>query len=169
MAGMNREEAIKQLKQIIDVSSRMDCNEKEIDAFDEEALEIAIQALEQNYDEEWRKKHYENSYNLGFLDGVKAVEKRDKQEPREDCISRTEVLKMQYRIDDSASLASRDVVNVDDINDLPPVTPQPNTGHWIPTVVRGEDSYICSECGAECCYIPTTFCPECGSYNGGEE
>lgn len=42
------------------------------------------------------------------------------------------------------------------------------TGHWIPTVIRGEDSYICSECGAECCYIPTKFCPECGSYNGGE-
>ena len=39
---MTREEAIKQLKQIIDVASKVERNEKEIDAFDEEALDIAI-------------------------------------------------------------------------------------------------------------------------------
>lgn len=43
---------------------------------------------------------------------------------REDCISRQAVLSMQYRIDDSATLSTRDVVNVDDIEDLPSVTPQ---------------------------------------------
>lgn len=44
---MTREEAIKQLKQIIDVASKMERNEKEIDAFDEEALNMAIKELEQ--------------------------------------------------------------------------------------------------------------------------
>ena len=39
---------------------------------------------------------------------------------------------------------------------------EPNTGHWIPTVVRGQNSYCCSECLSECCYTPTAFCPDCG-------
>ena len=51
---------------------------------------------------------------------IKALE----QQPCEDAISRQAVLDLQYRIDDNASLASRDVVNVDDIEDLPPITPQ---------------------------------------------
>lgn len=37
------------------------------------------------------------------------------------------------------------------------------TGHWKPTVVRGSESYICSECSAECCYVTTNFCPSCGA------
>lgn len=41
----------------------------------------------------------------------------------DDAISREAVLKKQYRIDDSATLSTRDVVNVEDIEDLPPVTP----------------------------------------------
>lgn len=50
-------------------------------------------------------------------------------EPCEDCISRQAVLSMQYRIDDSATLSTRDVVNVDDIEDLPPITPIQKIGH----------------------------------------
>ena len=74
-------------------------------------------------------------------------------EPCEDAISRQAVLSMQYRIDDSATLSTRDVVNVDDIEDLPSVTPQPETGHWIigrifPTKITDENliEYRCSEC-----------------------
>ncbi len=59
---------------------------------------------------------------------IKALE----QEPSEDAISRQAVLEKQYRIDDSATLSTRDVVNVNDIEDLPSVNPQePKTGHWI--------------------------------------
>ncbi len=47
----------------------------------------------------------------------------------EDCISRQAVLKLQYRIDDSATLSTRDVVNVEDIEDLSSVTPKPKIGH----------------------------------------
>lgn len=36
----------------------------------------ALQPAHQLYDEEWRKKYYEISYNQGFLDGYKMCEKR---------------------------------------------------------------------------------------------
>ena len=36
------------------------------------------------------------------------------------------------------------------------------TGHWKPTIVRGSESYTCSECFAECCYVTTNYCPSCG-------
>lgn len=57
---------------------------------------------------------------------IKALE----QEPCSDAISRQAVLEKQYRIDDSATLSTRDVVNVDDIEDLPSVKPQ--EPKWIP-------------------------------------
>ena len=42
----------------------------------------------------------------------------------EDCISRQALLDKQYRIDDSATLSTRDVVNVEDIEDAPSVYPK---------------------------------------------
>lgn len=71
---MTKEEAIQDLK----LSLRMWGRKPQ-----KESYEMAIQALEKNYDEEWRKEHYKNAYNQGFLDGVKAVEKRDKKEDAE--------------------------------------------------------------------------------------
>ena len=103
------------------------------------------------------------------------------QEPCEDAISRQEVLSMQYRIDDSVTLSTRDVVNVDDIEDLPPVTPQPRTGHWVEeNINEWSRKVFCSECG---CAPPfehissgdvystsgygvsnkTKYCPNCGA------
>ena len=55
---------------------------------------------------------------------VLELQKRE-QESCEDCVNRQAILSMQYRIDDSATLSTRDVVNVDDIENLPPVIPQP--------------------------------------------
>ena len=45
-------------------------------------------------------------------------------EPCSDAISRQAALNMQYRIDDSVTLSTRDVVNVEDIEELPSVTPK---------------------------------------------
>ena len=45
-----------------------------------------------------------------------------RQQPCEDAVSREAILKKQYSIDDSATLSTRDVVNVEDIEDAPPVT-----------------------------------------------
>ena len=72
-----------------------------------------------------------------------------------DAISRQAVLDMQYRIDDSATLSTRDVVNVDDIENLPPVTPKPKTakpkiGRWIygeDNLGTGRDGWYCNQCG----------------------
>lgn len=61
------------------------------------------------------------------------------QEPYDDAISRQAVLKLQYRIDDSATLSTRDVVNVEDIEDLPNVTPKENVTEFADR---------CRECGA---------------------
>lgn len=101
-----------------------------------------------------------------------------KVEPCEDCISRQAVLNMQYRIDDSATLSTSDVVNVDDIEDLPPVTPQPKMGHWINQHViytnATIDFKVCSECRYEFSYDAETgvsdanYCPNCGAKMEGK-
>ena len=86
----------------------------------------------------------------------------------QDLISRQAAIDMQYRIDDSATLSSRDVVNVDDIEDLPSVTPQPKTGHWI-EVTNGRGGHECDLCHE---YAPsykdgderlTKYYPSCGA------
>ena len=85
-------------------------------------------------------------------------------EPCEDAISRKALLKMQYRIDDSATLSTRDVVNVEDIEDAPSVTPKEKVGHW-------EDSsngWMCSICDREYSY-DTNYCPNCGARMESEE
>lgn len=51
------------------------------------------------------------------------------------------------------------------IQEQPTIEPQRKTGKWIytPTEPLG---YICSECKKGCCRYD--FCPNCGSYNEGE-
>ncbi len=65
-----------------------------------------------------------------------------------DYISREELLKHQYRIDDSASLSTRDVVNVEDIEDCPPADVRENIhGHIMETHFSDYELFKCSECG----------------------
>lgn len=80
------------------------------------------------------------------------------QEPCNDAISREALLKKQYRIDDSATLSIRDVVNVEDIEDEPPVTLSRCKGHWIKT----NSGYECSECAIES-RSKSDFCQYCGA------
>ena len=76
----------------------------------------------------------------------------------EDAISREALLKKQYRIDDSATLSTRDVVNVEDIEDAPPVTPSRRKGHWI----KCKNDYECSECGGRDGWH-YDYCHDCGA------
>lgn len=103
--------------------------------------------------------------NTALDTACKALE----QEPCEDAISRQAVLSMQYRIDDSATLSSRDVVNVDDIEDLPPVTPQSKTGLWIKSRDSyGNNHFTCPFCEHDIAtkYAGTwedNYCSNCGA------
>lgn len=46
---------------------------------------------------------------------------------------------------------------------------EPKTGHWIKEFndIEGEVRFTCSSCG-EFQLFGTDFCPNCGSYNGGD-
>jgi hypothetical protein len=53
------------------------------------------------------------------------------------------------------------------IKGMPPVTPQPKTGHWNTYVVRqsgiDEEWLECSECKwSNALLIPRNYCPNCG-------
>ena len=106
------------------------------------------------------------AYKDGFMVGKY---ERD-TETRGDCLSREAVLKLQYKIDDSATLSSRDVVDVDEIEALPPVTPTREHGEW--NLVSINDMalkiYRCSVCGNKT-YGSTNFCPNCGADMKGEQ
>lgn len=94
------------------------------------------------------------------------------QESCVDAISRQAVLDLQYRIDDSAALSTRDVVNVEDIEDLPSVKPQEPTGHWIDIMVGDMPAQACDRCNT---FYPLAYtggghkyCPNCGANMRGE-
>ncbi len=98
-----------------------------------------------------------------------------------DCVSRQAVLDMATTIqtDDYNGNEAMEVVDVDDVRALPPVTPERETGKWIDTGEistnrRGQivHEVICSECNGISYfrsmgnkYIGANLCPNCGSRN----
>lgn len=87
-----------------------------------------------------------------------------------DAISRQAVLDLAYdmsEIDGEHFTEPCMVVDVEDIQKLPPVNPKESkTGHWINTETKGVRyafwcRYKCSLCGglSDC----TNFCPNCGA------
>ena len=59
-----------------------------------------------------------------------------------DLIDRQAVLEKQYRIDDSATLSTRDVVNVEDIEDMPSITPTESVIEDIKAEIRQKQWHI---------------------------
>ena len=55
------------------------------------------------------------------------------------------------------------------INQVP--SAEPKTGHWVPHNSifggLGEKVYTCDRCGHNIGFHVENFCPNCGSYNGG--
>lgn len=88
------------------------------------------------------------------------------QEPCEDCISRQAVLDMMQM-----RMSGKELYKA--VYELPPVNPQPKTGHWI-RVASGSfiDKYVCSECKKTPSkrlvnditwgWDFTKYCPNCG-------
>lgn len=107
----------------------------------------------------------------GFDEEIAKLEREwgaEEIEPSEDCISRAAALRHRHIIYDDDGIGYC-VVRVDEIIDLPPVTPQRPKGKWI--------EGFCSECGKPCLCagwgiaIESKYCPNCGAEmsGGGEE
>ena len=104
----------------------------------------------------------------------------DYSEPCEDAISRQAVLDAMYALCNTGETLKenpwRDNPHIDAItdaiDDLPPVNPQPKTGHWEQYGNYWEDKFKCSECGKEQPKILcgeriigywSDYCPNCGA------
>lgn len=85
------------------------------------------------------------------------------QEPCEDCISRAQALS-DYA--DWYGYGYRDNTFYKHLKDMPPVTPQPKTGHWV-SILNKKGLEIAVRC--DCCgnspkhAIRSDFCPNCGA------
>lgn len=113
---------------------------------------------------------YGEESHTAMMMAIKSLE----QEPCEDCISRQAVIDMTGLSEwfDSSDSYNEFVIA---LSDLPPVTPQQKIGHWID---KFGGVYRCS-CCREIISIDTEiefpngitykYCPNCGSYNGGEK
>lgn len=169
---MTREEAISFL--IKDKEQRGDC-------FISEAIDMAIKALEQEPCEECKyntkPRHavcnscicgdrYVKDEGFEELDFVQPHKKIEVNlVPCEDAISRQAVLDIDFRRIILTTAKPAEIIE-QKIKTLPPVNPQPKTGHWIPLGnyddFGNESSYKCSECGDLDTY-PDNFCPNCGT------
>jgi hypothetical protein len=119
------------------------------------------------------KSFHNGSYGTAIDLAIKALE----QQPCEDCISRQAVLDIinfedEWLHDANSHNADTKIAFSgleSRVKELPSVTPQPNTGHWID--VEGLDSALwhnCSECG-ETEFYATDYCPNCGAKMEVEE
>lgn len=114
-----------------------------------------------------------NAYGEAEEMAIQALE----QEPCEDAIRRQAVLDEAFEVD-TKEYGRIDVVGVDAIDALPPVTPQPKTGHWVAIDEEPHEVWECDHCGFEidgsgCIdpydYLDTyKFCPNCGAKMVGD-
>ena len=99
-------------------------------------------------------------YTAGYTEALDMAIKALKQEPCDDCISRQA---LQEWIKDK-TFGDIVVASEHNFDCLPPVTPQPKTGHWKSTI---DGKPICSECGfvseSEDGYFVSHYCPNCGA------
>lgn len=106
---------------------------------------------------------------------IKALEQQP-SEPRtnlaetsQDCISREEAINEADNLSLETSYDNEKVEQM--LRDLPPVKPKRPKGKWIETPVENDIVPVvfkCSECGMRI-VNPYKYCPNCGSYNGGEK
>jgi hypothetical protein len=108
----------------------------------------------------------DHTYNDESKEALRMAIKALEQEPCEDAISRQAAL-------NGITMAEVRWQAVDNVKKLPPVIPQPKTGHWIPRQeiigVDKEGNEMSATVGYKCskCLIvhPRTsiYCPSCGA------
>lgn len=101
---------------------------------------------------------YMENHSVTVQDALLGAVKLLKQKPCEDCVSREAVLEIAKS---SKSNWIDNSVLFKRVNELPSVTLQPKTAHWI----HFANSDDCSGCGwSTGKYIsPSNFCPNCGA------
>lgn len=109
----------------------------------------------------------QQAYNKGFDDCRQAVLEKAINVPIAQIVTEDEVI-------------CRKIVFVDDIENMPPVTPQQKYGKWIkhPEIETSTPEYLmfyeCSECGDKQCFCKSDihkkrFCSNCGADMRGEK
>lgn len=117
--------------------------------------------------------------NGGWLDNDEALARKSceeaikllEQEPCEDCISRNEALSV-FRPRGISEDVWKESNVYKKLTVLSPVTPQPNTGHWIfknDNIAIPTGYYQCSECEKGKLLNKDNFCPNCGAKMEGEK
>lgn len=147
----------------------------------EEALDIIIKVLQKESCDDVVSRQaalnslMDNTHLEGYdlAEALDAIENTDKlpsvqPQPCEDCISREEMWMAYHKMIDSG----KTVDVYDAIKNLPPVTPIPKMGRWLPIEYDGYadgfpvwNKWECSECGYEHNGDEeslTAFCPNCG-------
>jgi hypothetical protein len=120
----------------------------------------------------------QDNYNQ-IAEWLKDYKRMLQQEPCEDCISRQAVLEAidvkawefcDYLISKNRNDEQKPVSHfADNLREcvretLPPVTPQPKTGHWIICLTNADTFHHCecSECSSWAGEV-TDYCPHCGA------
>lgn len=103
------------------------------------------------------------------IEALEAAIKLIEQEPSEDCISRQTALEPYKTLDDNDTISVWMIRK--NIEQIPPISPQPRTGHWIRV---DKNKVRCSECEiihliAQYPIGKIDWCPNCGTKMEGEE
>lgn len=121
------------------------------------------------------KRAEEHRQLAGWLRELKKLgdyKRLKEQEPCDDVVSRQAVKEHMIKY----GFHSYFITVKEFVEDLPPVNPEPKTGHWISDAIQGEidgqivKAFICSECGAISVFRITggkivngDLCPNCGA------
>ena len=107
-----------------------------------------------------------------LADWLKDYKRLKKQKPCEDTISRQAVFDQMYEWMNTCEYRKVNATDyfINRINKLPPVNPQPKTGHWIRELIRNEKGgcigakRICSKCNNDNKHDEYMhYCPNCGA------
>ena len=96
-----------------------------------------------------------NEYMKKIKDNLDSVEQNLEQIQCDDCISRHKAIVAITACDGKSA-------QIEAIENLPSVTPQPKTGHWTHDGSHWKNRFICSECNYKLFDEPTNYCPNCG-------